>query len=117
MTCLPERYIYGWIFRGAIIGRKKLLQEKAKAKIEIIKVMNKLIPEDAFRLDQANRKLKRIAYRLRSMDAEVIMEERYLFDTGFHRYRLNNEPNFGKIFGKKADENTVWRQLSAALSG
>ena len=110
MTCLPERYIYGWIFsipysntmseqtkqnlktykkeccdiiyeyfRGAIVGRKKLLQEKAKAQIEIIKVMNKLIPEDAFRLDQANRKLKRIAYRLRSLDAEAIVEEISLF--------------------------------------
>lgn len=43
--------------------------------------MNTLIPEDAFKLEMANRKLKQIAFRLRSLDAEVIKEEKTLFNT------------------------------------
>jgi hypothetical protein len=104
MLCLPEFYIYGWIFNiqssspellkykwecyrvlydyfhGAIIGRKSLLREKAKLKIEIDSVFNRMPVQDSLLLSNAARKLNRINIQLRSLDGEIIQEERNLFN-------------------------------------
>lgn len=112
MTCLPERYIYGWIFsipysntmseqtkrnlktykkeccdiiyeyfRGAIVGRKKLLEEKAKAQVEISRCMNTMDPDVAYLHQQASLKIIQINNKLRKSDKEVLTEERSLFDS------------------------------------
>ena len=104
-VCLPEFFIYGWIFQiqsqspellkykwecyrvlyeffhGAITGRKELLSEKAKAQIEIDKCMNTLDPEVAFNLERASKRLSQINRQLREADIEVIEEEKTLFDS------------------------------------
>lgn len=105
MVCLPEFFIYGYIFsiqssskelqayklecyrilyehfHGAIVGRKELLSEKAKAQIEKDACMNTLDPEVAYRLQQAEKKINQVNNELRKLDAEVIEEEKTLFDT------------------------------------
>lgn len=104
MLCLPEFYIYGWIFNiqsaspellkykwecyrvlydyfhGAIIGRKSLLREKAKLKIEIDSVFNRMSVQDSQLLSNATQELNRINIQLRSLDGEIIQEERNLFN-------------------------------------
>ncbi len=104
MVCLPEFYIYGWIFNiqsaspellkykwecyevlynyfhGSITGRKSLLQEKAKLQIEIDSVFNRMPVEDSLLLSNATKKLNRINVKLRSLDGEMIQEERNLFN-------------------------------------
>lgn len=105
MVCLPEFFIYGWIFsiqsqseelqqyklecyqvlyehfHGTIAGRKDLLKQKAQAQIEIDQVMNTLAPEAAFKLQQAQKRLNQTTTRLRQLDHEAIQEEKTLFDT------------------------------------
>ena len=105
MTSLPEFFIYGWIFsiqsesvdlqsfkwecyrilyehfHGSITGRKELLSEKVRLQMEIDKCMNTMDPEVALRLDQATGKLNKINGQLRSLDQEVMQEEKTLFDT------------------------------------
>jgi len=105
MLCLPEFFIYGWIFsiqseseelaaykwecyrilyehfHGAITGRKELLSEKARLQLEIDKCFNTLDPLVALRLDTANKKLTKINTQLRAIDNDVIEEEKTLFDT------------------------------------
>ena len=104
-VCLPEFYIYGWIFQiqsqssellkykwecyrvlyehfhGTITGRKELLSEKAKAQVEIDKCMNTLDPEVAFKLEKASKRLGQINRQLRESDIEVLEEEKTLFDS------------------------------------
>lgn len=104
-VCLPEFFIYGWIFQiqsqspellkykwecyrvlyeyfhGAITGRKGLLSEKAKAQIEIDDCMNTLDPEVALTLDKATKRMNQVNRQLRELDMEVIEEEKTLFDT------------------------------------
>lgn len=105
MTSLPEFYIYGWIFQiqsdseelaaykwecyrilyehfhGSIAGRKELLSEKARLQLEIDKCFNTLDPEVALTLDRAKTRLNAINGQLRSLDAEVMEEEKTLFDS------------------------------------
>lgn len=105
MICLPEFFIYGYIFsiqsqseelqayklecyrilyeffHGAIVGRKELLTEKAKAQLEKDACMNTLDPDVAYRLQQAEKKLNQVNRELRDLDLEVIEEEKTLFDT------------------------------------
>lgn len=105
MVCLPEFAIYGWIFQiesnapgledfqwecyhvlyehfhGSITGRKELLSEKVKTQVEISRCMNTMNPEVAYNHKQATLKLNHINACLRKLDAEVIAEERSLFDT------------------------------------
>lgn len=104
-VCLPEFYIYGWIFQiqsqsaellkykwecyrvlyehfhGAITGRKELLSEKAKAQIEIDRCMNTLDPEVALKHERASKRLGQINRQLRESDLEFIEEEKTLFDS------------------------------------
>jgi len=103
MACLPEKWVYGWLisiqssspelqeykklcyevlndyFHGAITGRKELLAQKAKAQLEIDKVMNKLNPEDAISIDRANKIINQVNAKLRALDSDVLEEERNLF--------------------------------------
>jgi len=105
MISLPEFAIYGWIFKieanapgmddyqwecyrllyehfhGSITGRKELLSEKVRLQMEIDKYFNTLDPEIAFKLDLANGKLNKINGKLRSLDQDVMQEEKTLFDT------------------------------------
>jgi hypothetical protein len=104
MICLPESAIYGWIFQiesnapgleefqwecyrvlyehfhGSITGRKELLSEKAKAQLEINRCMNTLNPEVAYTHKQAVIKVNHINALLRKLDAEVLAEEKTLFN-------------------------------------
>jgi len=104
MVCLPESAIYGWIFQiesnspglidfqwecyrvlyeyfhGAITGRKELLSEKAKAQVEINRCMNTLNPEVAYKHKQSVLKVNHINALLRKLDAEVLAEEKTLFN-------------------------------------
>jgi hypothetical protein len=104
-VCLPEFYVYGWIFQiqsqseelyeykwecyrvlynhfhGTITGRKELLSEKVKAQLEIDKCMNTLNPEVAFKLETASKKLRQITQKLRDLDLEVLEEEKTLFES------------------------------------
>lgn len=104
MVCLPEFYVYGWIFQiqsaspellqykwecyrvlyehfhGAITGRKELLTEKARLQFEIDNCMNTLNPEVAVKLERAKSRLNAVNGRLRSLDSEIIVEERTLFN-------------------------------------
>lgn len=68
-------------FHGAIVGRKELLSEKAKAELEISKCMNTLNSDVAYTLQQANKKINQVNSKLRELDLEVIEEEKTLFDT------------------------------------
>ena len=68
-------------FHGSIIGRKELLSEKAKTQLEIDRCFNTLDPEVALRLDRANSQLNKIKAQLRELDAQVMEEEKTLFDT------------------------------------
>jgi hypothetical protein len=68
-------------FHGAIVGRKELLSEKAKAQLEIDKCMNTMDPDVAYQLQQAEKKLNQVNNELRKLDLEVIAEEKTLFDT------------------------------------
>lgn len=104
-ACLPEFYIYGWLFsiqsaseelanykwqcyrilyehfHGAIVGRKELLTEKVKAQLERDRCLNTLDPEVAYRLSQADKKRKQVNNELRKLDLQVMEEEKTLFDT------------------------------------
>ncbi len=104
-VCLPEFFVYGWIFsiqseseelaaykwecyrilfdyfHGGITGRQGLLSEKAKAELEKEACLNTLDPEVAYKLQQANRKLNQLNRGLRELDAQVIEEEKTLFDS------------------------------------
>ena len=68
-------------FHGSITGRKELLSEKAKAQMEIRRCMNTLHPEVAYTHKQAVIKVNHINAQLRKLDAEVLTEERTLFNT------------------------------------
>lgn len=105
MVCLPEFFIYGWIFsiqsqseelqqyklecyrvlyehfHGLIGGRKDLLKEKAKAQVEIDNALNNLTAEQALIITKAKKKINSINNQLRKLDGEVIDEERTLFST------------------------------------
>ncbi len=104
-VALPEFFVYGWIFQiqsaspellkykwecykvlyehfhGAIAGRKDLLTIKAKAQVEIYSVMNRLDPEDALKIDRAQKKINAVNVKLRKLDTEIIEEEKTLFNT------------------------------------
>jgi hypothetical protein len=105
MLCLPEFYVYGWIFNiqssssellrykwacyrvlyehfhGAITGRQNLLRQKAAAQLEIEQVFSSLDSENVMRFDKARRQINQINARLREMDGETLEEERNLFNS------------------------------------
>jgi hypothetical protein len=103
MVSLPEKWVYGWLiniqssspelqeykklcyevlndyFHGSISGRKELLAQKAKAQMEIDKVMNRLDPNDALTIDRASKTINQVNAKLRALDSDVLEEERNLF--------------------------------------
>jgi hypothetical protein len=103
MACLPEKWVYGWLiniqssspelqeykklcyevlndyFHGTITGRKELLAQKAKAQLEIDKVMNRLDPNDVISIERANKVINQVNAKLRALDSDVLEEERNLF--------------------------------------
>lgn len=105
MTCLPEFFIYGWIFQlqsnsdelqqyklecykvlfayfhGSITGRKELISEKAKNLVEINMLEKKLEEnQDHQRLIKLQKKLTTITSELRTQDKEVLNEELTLWE-------------------------------------
>jgi hypothetical protein len=103
MISLPEKWVYGWLtsiqsaspelnqykklcyevlndyFHGTITGRKELLAQKAKAQMEIDKVMNRLDPNDVISIERANKIINQVNAKLRALDSDVLEEERNLF--------------------------------------
>jgi len=100
MVCLPEFFIYGWIFQiqstsdelqaykfecyrvlfqyfhGSITGRKELITEKAKTIIEINQLEQKLADNaEHQQLIKLQKKQQFIANELRTRDKEVLNEE------------------------------------------
>ena len=103
MVCLPEFFIYGWIFsiqsqseelqkyklecyrvlyehfHGTIYGRKNLLGMKAMAQQEMDEVYNSMKPEDALKLERAQKRINQVNNELRKLDMEIIQEQMDLF--------------------------------------
>lgn len=104
MVCLPERYIYGWIFQirseskellayqkqccdvlfdyfhGTITGRKELLAEKAMYQIEKERLMKDLAQVPQFqRLQQLAHRHKQITGELKAIDRDLLEEQLSLF--------------------------------------
>ena len=106
MVCLPEFFIYGWIFsiqsqseklqqyklecyrvlfehfHGVIAGRKDLLKMKAKAEIELAEVMASLGSEQALKYKKTKKRLNSIVQKLRKLDSSVVQKEKNLFNQG-----------------------------------
>jgi len=100
MVCLPEFFIYGWIFQiqsnseelqlyklecykvlfthfhGSITGRRELISNKAKNMFEI-NVLQKKLEEntDHQRLMELQKQQNQIIQRLKTQDKEVLNEE------------------------------------------
>lgn len=97
MLCLPEKYIYGWIFsinsesegliqyqlecynilynhfHGTITGRKKLLTRKVDIQTQIHNLKEELKENRAYReLAQLEKENKEVAKDLRNNDAELL---------------------------------------------
>lgn len=103
MASLPEKWIYGWImqlesksselhqykklcyevlndyFHGTITGRKELLNQKAKAQLTIVEVMNSLTPDNVLKIQRSNKVINQVNTKLRALDGDIINEERNLF--------------------------------------
>jgi len=106
MTCLPEKYIYGWIFslssdspeliqykrscyemlynhfHGTITNRKELLLQKKEIKSEIHGTQKALEEnhEQFVRLKNLEKKLKQVNGKLTKLDVELVKQPE-LFDT------------------------------------
>ena len=106
MTCLPEKYIYGWIFslrsespelieykktcynllynhfHGTITNRKELLLERQKVDTEIFEVKQSLKQKDEEfkKLQHLQTKRKSLSSQLNSIDEELIKQPE-LFET------------------------------------
>lgn len=102
MTCLPEKYIYGWIcflngdnpelndykktcyellynhFHGTITSRKELLLQRNEVDTEIYKLKENLKQKDDEYKSMKRLELKRksISAQLNNMDSELIKEPR-----------------------------------------
>lgn len=108
MVCLPEFYIYGWLFkikssnktleeyqwkcyellynyfRGSITKREQLLTEQVKAQTEIEKLEEELSAHPTYqRIQQLRDSQRRAASGLRIMDRQFIAEQLTLFQS-FH---------------------------------
>jgi hypothetical protein len=105
MVCLPEYFIYGWIFsiqsqsedlqkfkfecykvlyeyfHGAIGGRKDLLKEKAKLQIDRDRAMNSLPQDQALVIQYSEKRINAINAQLRKLDSLALEEEKTLFDS------------------------------------
>ena len=100
MTCLPEEFIYGWIFtlrseskdlteykrtcykllynhfHGTITNRKEILQDRAALDKEIGELKQSLKEEDANykRLKKLQSQRKQLSTQLNSMDDDLIKQ-------------------------------------------
>ena len=68
--------------RGGILLLRSfyMLQQKAKLQFEIDSVFNRMPVEDSLLLSNSAKNLNRINLQLRSLDGEMIQEERNLFN-------------------------------------
>lgn len=103
MTCIPERWVYGWLFSiqssspelieykklcyevldnyfHGSLNRKDLIQAKAKAENTINKVLNRLSPDDRASYESALKQKKQAEYKLRITTREEVDEQRELFN-------------------------------------
>lgn len=109
MTCLPEKFIYGWIFslrsdspdlleyqrtcyeliynhfHGAITGRQEILQERALLQSELREVKVKLKEESELyqSISSTEQRIKRLSEQLNVMDKEAAKQPT-LFDQVSH---------------------------------
>jgi len=107
MTCLPEKYIYGWIcslnsdnkelteykrtcydllynhFHGTITNRKELLMQRDEVDTSIFKIQEALkVDEERFKeLKRLQTKRKSLSQELNSMDKELVKQPE-LFQDG-----------------------------------
>lgn len=104
MVCLPEKYIYGWLFslrsksealkqyqmkcyevlfnyfNGAIIGRKKLLEKQADTQKKIERVEQELKSNPQYlQLITLRQESEQIKQYLRKIDKQIIEETPSLF--------------------------------------
>ena len=104
MICLPEKYIYGWIFslrsksealkqyqmkcyevlfnyfNGALIGRKKLLEKQADTQKKIERVEQELKNNPQYlQLITLKQESEQLKQQLRKIDKQVIEETPSLF--------------------------------------
>jgi hypothetical protein len=104
MVCLPEFYIYGWLFsvrsgskgleaykwkcyevlynhfHGTIGGRKDLIREEVKIQLERDRLINELSRTPEYiQLQELNAKSKKIKTDLRLMDNSLFTEQLSLF--------------------------------------
>ena len=105
MICLPEKYIYGWLFsinssseefleykkecydilynyfHGTITGRKELLKKKVEIDIELTKAENELIENPAYiKIQELKKKQSEVNKGLKNNDQKVIQETITLFN-------------------------------------
>jgi hypothetical protein len=103
MACLPEKWIYGWLFSiqsaspGLLeykklcyevlddyfhgsITRKELITAKAQAETTINKVLNKLTADDRVDYEQAVKAKRQAEYQLRINTREEVEEQKELFE-------------------------------------
>lgn len=106
MTCLPEKYIYGWIcflngdskelleykktcydllfnyFHGTITGRKELLVERLEIDTKIHSIKQKLQEnvQDYKELHELKQKRKRLSGDLNSIDTQLINQTEINFN-------------------------------------
>ena len=104
MVCLPEKFIYGWIFslrskseelkqyrikcydilfnyfNGAIIGRKKILKNQSDTLLEINRIEKELQKNDNYlRMLELKQENKRLGRLLKTIDKKAIAEDPCLF--------------------------------------
>ena len=106
MTCLPEKYIYGWIcslnsdnkdlleykqtcydllyqhFHGTITNRKELIQERVELKKRIDEVKLQLKENDELyqQLSTLQNQRKQISHELNKMDSELAYQTELNFN-------------------------------------
>lgn len=103
-ACLPERYVYGWIFsiksksaelleykkecydilynhfHGVLTKRKTLLQDKVASKVELEQLKKRLRENpDYLRAEELQGEIMRIGKNLKDMDSTVEAEQMSLF--------------------------------------
>lgn len=109
MLCLPEQYVYGWLFsirsnspelkqykklcydilyrhfHGALTGRMNALNEKTETELEIIELQEKLDAQlsasaEFKRIQELRHKQKQITKTLKDLDAELLSGQLSLFN-------------------------------------
>ena len=106
VTCIPEQFIYGWIFslrseskelteykktcyellfnhfHGAITGRKELLIERLDIDTQIHQLKEELKEQDSqyLKLHELQQKRKRLSGELNSIDTKIINQTEISFN-------------------------------------